>query len=73
MGREVRGGFKREGTRVYLWLTHADVWQKPTQYCKGIILQLKINLKIRYSPNLIISSQYVIYGIRVSRDIFDLT
>ena len=34
--------FKREGTFVYLWLTHVDVWQKPTQYCKVIILQLKI-------------------------------
>ena len=26
---------------VYLWLIHVDVWQKPTQYCKAIILQLK--------------------------------
>ena len=24
-------------------LIHIDVWQKPTQYCKAIILQLKIN------------------------------
>ena len=24
-------------------LIHDDVWQKPTQYCKAIILQLKIN------------------------------
>ena len=24
-------------------LIHGDVWQKPTQYCKAIILQLKIN------------------------------
>ena len=24
-------------------LIHADVWQKPTQYCKAIFLQLKIN------------------------------
>ena len=39
----VGGG--REGTYVYLWLIHADVWQKPTQYCKAIILQLKINIK----------------------------
>ena len=31
-----------EGTYVYLWLIHADVWQKPTQYCKAI-LQLKRN------------------------------
>jgi len=37
------GSFKREGPYVYLWLIYADVWQKPTQYCKEIILQLKIN------------------------------
>ena len=38
--REVQEG----GTYVYLWLIHADVWQKPTQYCEAIILQLKLNL-----------------------------
>ena len=27
---------------LYLWLIHVDVWQKPTQYHKAIILQLKI-------------------------------
>ena len=39
----VGGGrrFRREGTSVYLWLTDADVWQKPTQYCKATILQFK--------------------------------
>ena len=42
---EVGGRFKREGTYVYLWLIHVGVWQKPTQYFKAIILQLKINLK----------------------------
>ena len=26
---------------VYLWLVHDVVWQKPTQYCKAVILQLK--------------------------------
>ena len=26
---------------------HADVWQKPTQYCKAITLQRKINFKKR--------------------------
>ena len=40
---ELGGRFKREGTYVYLWLIHVDVWHKPTQYCKAIILQLKIN------------------------------
>ena len=43
MGREVGGRFKREGTYAYLLLIHVDVWQKPAQYCKAIILQLKIN------------------------------
>ena len=34
---------KRKCTYVYPWLMHIDVWQKPTQYCKAIILQLKID------------------------------
>ena len=34
---------EREGTYVYLWLIHVDVWQKPIQYCKAIILQFTIN------------------------------
>ena len=42
-GREVGGNFKRQGTYIYLWLIHVDVWQKPTQYCKAITTQLKIN------------------------------
>ena len=34
----------KEGrTYMCLWLIHVDVWQKPTQYCKEIILQLKRN------------------------------
>ena len=28
---------------VYLWLIPVDAWQKPTQHCKAIILQLKMN------------------------------
>ena len=43
MGKELEGRFRREGTYVYLWLIHVEVWQKPTQYFKAIILQLKIN------------------------------
>ena len=38
------GRFQREGIYVYLWLIHVDIWQKPTQYCKAIIIQLKINI-----------------------------
>ena len=41
MGREMGGRLRREGTYVYLWLIHVDVWQKPTQYCIVIILQFK--------------------------------
>ena len=36
--------FKRKGTHVYVWLIHLVVWQKPTQHCEAIILQLKKNL-----------------------------
>ena len=43
----VGGG--RKGTFVYLWLIHVDVWQKPTQYCKAIIFQLKITKKKKKS------------------------
>ena len=39
------GRFRREGTYVDLWVIYVGVWQKPTQYCKAIVLQLKINLK----------------------------
>jgi len=31
-------GISRE--RVHVWLIHVDVWQKPTEYCKEVILQL---------------------------------
>ena len=44
-GEEIGRRFKREGTYVCPWLIHADVWQKPTQNCKAIILQLKIIFK----------------------------
>ena len=43
------GKFKREGTHVYLWLTHVDIRQKPTHYCKAITLQLNINSKKKWS------------------------
>ena len=47
MGREMGGRFKREGTYVYPWLIHVDIWQKLTQFCKTIILQLKNKFKIK--------------------------
>ena len=33
---------KTEGTYIYLWLIHVDVCQRPIQYCKAIMLQLKM-------------------------------
>ena len=30
-----------EGAHISLWSIHADIWQRPSQYCKVIILQLK--------------------------------
>ena len=42
-GWEVEGRSKGERTYTYLWLNHVDVWQKPTQHCKAIILQLNKN------------------------------
>ena len=38
-GREVQEGGN-------IWLLCVDMWQKPLQYCKAIILQLKINIYI---------------------------
>ena len=35
------GGLGWGSTHVHQWLIHVDVWQKPSQYCKAIILQLK--------------------------------
>ena len=35
------GGVQDKGTPVYPWLIHVDDWQKPPQYFKVIILQLK--------------------------------
>ena len=48
MEREVGRRFKRDGTDVYLWLIHVDVWQKSSQYCKVIILPLKIKFKKKF-------------------------
>ena len=36
-GKEIQGG----EIYVYLWLVHDDIWQKPTQDCKAIILKYR--------------------------------
>ena len=43
-GWEMGGRLRREGTDAYLWLIHVDLWQRPTQYCKAIILAKLIQL-----------------------------
>ena len=35
------GGFRRQGTFVYLWLIHVVVWQRPAQYCRAVVLLKK--------------------------------
>jgi len=34
-------GVQDGGTHVHTWLIHVDVQQRPPQYCKVVILQLK--------------------------------
>ena len=36
-------------THVNPWLIHVDVWQKPSQYCKVISLQLNKLKKTQHS------------------------
>ena len=50
----VGGRCKTEGPHAHLWLSHADVWQKSTQPCKAITLQLKINIFFSKSRALIL-------------------
>ena len=42
-GEEGGRGVQDGKTHVHPWLIHVSVWQKPSQYCQEIILQLKIN------------------------------
>ena len=44
-------GFRIRGTHVYLWPIHANVWQKPSQYYKVIILQLKYINQFKKNTN----------------------
>jgi len=68
----VGGRFRRDRIYVYLWLIHAVVWQKPTQHCKAIIFQLKVNLKnIFFKTIASSSSEYTKFALRKNtRDIY---
>ena len=37
----ILGDYPNKSIYVYLWLIHIDVWQKPAQFCKAVIFQLK--------------------------------
>ena len=58
MRREEGGRFKMEGTYVYLWLIHVDIWQRPTQHCKAIIFQFK-NYKKTYLKSHILNKIFL--------------
>ena len=47
MGWEVGGRSKSEEIYIYLWLIHADIWQKPVQYYKAITCRLKVNIFLK--------------------------
>ena len=70
MGWEVTGRLRREGTYVYLWLIHVDVWQKPTQYCNYPSIKNKLRknkVKQTYLVNSIIVPEIIgdIWGSRL--------
>ena len=44
---EVGKTFKREGTYVYPWLIHVDIWQKPKEYCNYLSIKNKLIRKTR--------------------------
>ena len=52
-------GFRGAGRRGCLWLICVDVWQKPSQYCKVIILQWKINKLLINKQNLPLHSVFL--------------
>ena len=58
MGWKMGRGLRREGTCVYLWLIHVDVWQKPTQYYKAIVLQLKKTQTWQLN-NMLLNNQWI--------------
>ena len=58
---EVR--LKKKGTFVYLWLIHADVWQKPKQCCKAIFLQFSL---VQFSRS-VVSDSLWLHGLQHAR------
>ena len=55
-GGEGDGGVQDGGTHVHPWLIHADIWQKPPQYCRVIILQLRRRVKFIQSESTLVDA-----------------
>ena len=51
-GGRGRGAVQDEGDTCILWPIHVDVWQKPSLYCKVIILQLKLKKILKFLPSI---------------------
>ena len=64
VGWEVGRKFKREVRYVYLWLIPVGICQKPIQYCKAIIFQLKITKIKRENPPVIVGDMDSVPGLR---------
>ena len=64
---ESQAGIKIAGRYTYLWLIHVDVWQKPTQFCKAIILQLKNKLIKKKRKQKKTGNYLRVQGLRPSR------
>ena len=62
MGREIGGRFKREEIYVHLWLIYVNVWQKPTKFCKAIILKLKKKKKLIVQGDTVLTKQETLLG-----------
>ena len=52
-------------------MTHADAWQKQTQYGKATVLQLKIN-KLKQQTNKNTTCQMVMRTVEKKRNLSDL-
>ena len=61
MGRVVGGVFRMKGIRGCLWPTHVHVWQKPSHYCKVIILQLKFKNEKGIYEKIILDTEMKIF------------
>ena len=61
MQKRVEGRLKKEGTYVYLWLIHVDVWQKPLQYRNYPPIKKKqqqMTLTLKHYLNLMLSAAH---------------